>query len=938
MIQFQEKRLLAEASKKLAFDSSTSTADITTACREFIDEQKAIIQQRHLDGSSGLVIVKELSCGVDCLIKSLAAPALAALKKEEFGKDLAVSIVAIGGYGRAELCPLSDVDIMFLYPSKTKSSDLEQAQELMVNKMLYPLWDIGFKVGHSSRTIDDVFDEARLDIQTKTALLESRYLYGSEQLYEGFKKSYYIFYRKESPKEYIDQRLKDQKDRRSKYGGTVFLQEPDIKNGVGGLRDYHNTLWMAQVRLDLQGIDGLGKLNYLKTDELKAFKDAYGFLIRTRNDLHFRSTRPTDLLSLEVQPVIALALGYKEEDIFKRVESFMKDYYRHADIIFEISKVVENRLSLKAVQEKTTSPLQSVKNFLLARRKERVTEIDGFVIRASEISTDNPNVFKNDPQRLIRVFRHKQLHDVKLDFELRALIRASLPMLDDSIINSEAANLSFRTILQEAGNVYPTLNSMHEHGVLGKFIPEWDKLTCLVQHEYFHRYTADVHVLHTIRELDNVFSDPDPLFKRYRSVLHELDQPKLLYLILFLHDIGKAVGIKGHAENGIAIAEPILERLKIDESKRKLVRFIIKNHLEMARFWQRYDLDDPETAKTFAEQVESTEQLRLLYAHTFCDARGTARGLWNNYKDTLHSTLFHRTLEVLKTDGKIDELYEKQKEMTRQELLELHIDGVSNEEINAHFKLLPDRYFINTMHDEIILHVKMINQLLLEISKAESVGALQPVIDWNQDVNRSYTVINVVTWDRAGLFHKLAGALNVAGYTILSAKAISRDDHIAIDTFYVTESERGYSDATKAKADFEKALNDALVNNADLLPRIDKINQEIDNNLFAKKGNPLADAFQPQVEVYQELSLKRTILEVQSKDRIGLLYQVSNCISKHGFDISFARINTERGIAIDTLHLAPGNNEETIKTEELEELKDEILKAITKKSQEEKAS
>lgn len=934
MIQFQEKRILAEASKKLVFDLSTSTADKTTACKDFISEQFAIVKQRHRDGSSGMVVVKELTCIVDCLIKALAAPAMEALKEMPFGKELASAIVGIGGYGREELSPLSDVDLMFLYPSKSNSSDLEKAQEHMVNYMLYPLWDCGLKVGHSSRTVDDVFDEARSDIQTKTALLESRILYGSEQLYNGFRKSYYLFYRKEKPKQYIDERLKDQKDRRTKYGSSVFMQEPDIKNGVGGLRDYHNTLWMAQVRLDIQEVGGLVKSHYLKPNELKEFKDAYNFLIRTRNELHFRSKRPTDLLSLEIQPQIAKALGYNEKDMFKRVESFMKDYYKHANSIFEISTVIENRLSLKAVKEKTSSPLQSIKEFLKVRRKDRILKLDGFLIRPTEIATDNPDVFKDDPLRIIRVFRHKQLHDVKLDFELRALIRASLPMIDETIINSEAANSTFRTILQEAGNVYPTLNSMHEHGVLGRFIPEWEKLTCLVQHEYFHRYTADIHILHTIRELDNVFSDPDPVFKKYKEVLRELDQPKLLYLILFLHDIGKAIAIKNHAENGIKIAEPILERLKIDEGKRKLVRFIIKNHLEMARFWQRYDLDDPDTAKVFAEKVETAEQLSLLYAHTFCDARGTARGLWNNYKDTLHSTLYNRTLEVLKTEGKIDELYRKQKEMTRQDLLELNIEGIGREEIDAHFKLLPDRYFINTMQDEIILHIKMINQLFHEISKAESVGALQPVVDWNEDVNRSYTIINVVTWDRAGLFHKLAGSLNIAGYSILSAKAISRDDHIAIDTFYVTESERGYSNVKKAKQDFEAALNDSLVNNLDLYPRIKEINKQLASNLFGAKSNPLADSFQTHVEVYQELSLKRTILEVQAKDRVGLLYQISNCISKKDFDIAFARINTERGIAIDTLHLTPGNNKPTIKVEKLEELKKDILAELEQENQE----
>lgn len=930
MNQTLAKRIRSNASKILQIDIDTPASKRLAACKEFLKSERDHIRSLHQDGASGSDVVEGLTLMIDELMLALTGPAFEAIGQAFPEKDLNFAIVALGGYGRCELCPLSDVDLMFLYPSNVEPGDLKAAQEIMVERVLYPLWDAGLKVGHSSRTIDEVFAAARTDVQTKTSLLEARYIAGSKPFFESFEKSYYLFYRKEDPKGYIEQRLQDQRERRAKYGGSVFMQEPDIKSGVGGLRDYHNTLWMARVRLNAKSVDALADLNYLSKQELKAFKDAYDFLLRTRNELHFRSSRATDLLSLESQPKIALRLGYRERNVLKRVEDFMRDYYRHAHTIFQTSRIIENRLSLSNQTAKKSGPLGSVKDFLLARRRERAREVDGFTIRGTVISLQDKKVFEEDPVRLIRIFRHKQSHNVELDFELSALIRASTGLIDQKVIDSPDANLSFRTLLQESGNVYEPLSSMHDHGVLGAFIPEWGKLTCLVQHEYYHRYTADIHTLHTIRELDNIFTDPDPIFQRYREALHEFRLPNLLYLVLFLHDIGKSNAVRDHAENGAEAAEPILDRLQIDEENRRIIRFIIKNHLEMARFWQRHDLDDPETARVFAEQMESPDKLRLLYVHTFCDARGTAKGLWNNYKDTLHTTLFNRAMGAMQAEGQLEEEHQQHKEMTHQELLKLEIEDVSREEINAHFKLLPDRYFINTSKEDIVLHIKMINKLLYEIASADTLGALKPIIDWQQDVNRSFTVVNVVTWDRAGLFHKLAGSLNIAGYNILSSKAISRDDHIAIDTFYVTESSRGAASLDRSKQVFEDCIKEALVSNQDLYPRIQSLVKKQDNDLYRPKDNPLAQSFQPQVDVYHELSLKRTILEVQARDHLGLLYQIAKCIYQHGFDITFARINTERGIAIDTLYLSNTGPSDLTDGKQLMALRDSLSAVLAR--------
>lgn len=896
-------RIQKHARERLQFTGEVSVAQRLAACKTFLRLESAMIRMRHEAGESGLVIVRARAAMVEVMLAHLFDYATASYVRAHGALPAPVALIALGGFGRGELSPLSDVDLMFLYPSKVKPAEVKPLQEHLTNEILYVLWDCGLKVGHSTRTVDEVFIEARKDILTKTALLESRLIAGSQNLYETFAQAYRTFYTTENPRGYIAARLDDQNERRAKFGHTVFLQEPDIKNGVGGLRDYQNTVWMARVKLGIRSINELVELKYLKPNELKAFNRAYDFLHQVRNELHFSSKRATDVLALEAQPRIALGLGYTEPKLLARVELFMHDYYRAAQTIYRISRLVENRLALTL--EQSPDDRISFREAIRARRHERSKRIDGFVLRGRELSAEDAGVFRAEPARLVRVFRHCQQLGATPDFALQTLIRESLPLVTRRVFESPDANTSFRAILDEAGAVFPTLNLMHELGVLGRFIPEFDALTCLVQHEFYHRYTADIHTLNTIRELDRIFTEAEPLALKYRTALHETPNPALLYLILLLHDIGKARGIQGHAESGVEIARPILDRLQVDADSRETVNFIIKNHLIMARFWQKRDVDDPKTAAAFAELVPAADLLRYLYVHTFCDARGTSANLWNSYKDTLHTSLYLVTLDQLIHGEAIATRNSQRLQMTYQEVVSQKIPGISEDEISAHFNLLPERYFIHTDAGEIALHIRMVNRLLQSITGADSVGSLHPVIEWQDDLNRSLTVVNIVTWDRAGLFYKLAGAFSVAGLSILGAKVISRSDHIAIDTFYVVEPGRGVVQSAKAQEIFARTVDEALVNNKDLLPEILAQAKKHAGLRLGSGGTAetLQSSFPPTVEVYHELSMERTIVEIQAHDQIGLLFRLAQTISAHGFDITFARIGTERGIAIDTFYI-----------------------------------
>ena len=918
------RRLHQHAQKRLIFDPGVSRSKQLPAYKRYVELENVMLERMHRKGDSGLEVCQARAAMIDVVIENLFLAALDLYTTEQGTLPCKMAILATGGYGRRELNPHSDIDLMFLYPIKAGGKAFEKFQEIVAEEILYPLWDLGLKVGHASRNAKEVIDECRKEIQSKNAILESRLICGSEPLYKRMRSRFEEFVKSENSKVYIQERLESELLRHAKSGNTLYLQEPDIKNGVGGLRDYQNILWMAHIKYGFRSFRDLVKAKLLRNDEREALIDAYDFLLRTRTELHMQNRRPTDKLDLDQQPAIAEYLNYPQEDIFERVESFMKDYYTAARTIYQSSEMLKERMALEG--STGSKDRISFREALRARQNLPVKKVEGFQLHKKILSSNNPNVFQEDPVRLIRIFRLAQQFGAKLDSDLRFLITRSIPLIDHSIINSASAAKSFCSILRSPGEVYPVLIQMHEMGVLGRYLPEFGALTCMVQHEYYHRYTADAHVLRTIRHLDRVFSKHDDEYGRYEKELQKNDAPLLLYLILLLHDIGKAEGVKSHDVNGVRIAQPILNRFNIGREQQEQILFIIRNHLKMARFWQRFDLDDPKTAASFAKFVEDPQKLRLLYVHTYCDARGTAPTLWNNHKDTLHRTLYLRTLEQFQDDEIIEQKRKDLISMLHQEILEKKIGDISKEEVEAHFSLLPERYFINTDQEDIELHLRMVNKLLTQIQTAYSMGTLAPIINWHDDIDLGMTVVNVVTWDRAGLFYKLAGALTLAGVNIVSTKAITRKDHISIDTFYIIDPSGGTVSDEKARKVFEKRLDEALIQEKELMPAIDEREAKIADQRNDKDMLPAP--FPPSVDVYHELSLKQTIIEVQASDRIGLLYRISRLITKMGFDIGFARIATERGVAMDTFYIKNEKSEEDTHTSALIELREELDKIV----------
>ena len=733
---------------------------------------------------------------MDVLIQNLFAYALK-VAEESLVRVKPMCVLATGGYGRGELSPHSDIDLMFLYPRSSMGKSLDLLKETMIKEILYPLWDTGMKVGHASREMKEALVEAQRDIRNKNSMLDARYICGDRKIARKFIAKFLRHCRKRKPGDYLNALLGHQEERRREKGDTVFLQAPDLKNGVGGLRDYQGVLWMAKVKFEDDALGSLVNRGYLNESEVNSFQEAYSFLLRVRNELHFRSKRPVDVLHLEKQPDVALGLGYSDEDIFPRVEKFMGDFYARANTIHQLSNLLEQRL-VRSTSGSTASI--SFRSVLQAYRASPSEKVDGFELQDGELHTDDNNIFDEDPERIIRLFRHSQRLSAKLSPSLRSMVRNRLSLIDASLINSSSANVSFRSILQEIGNVAPTLMEMHDLGVLGEFVPEFGRLTCKVQHDLYHRFTADVHVLRCIDILDQIFQGKRKSTQHYLEALRKNEVPGLLYLILFIHDLGKDRGPKGHCERGVELGKTLMERLGISEEMHDRILFVVRNHLEMVRFANKFDLDDPEVIDSFASFSEGEQRLRFLYVHTYCDANGTAPDLWNSHKEELHTHLFTNTMRVL--EGK---RARKDPNELRDSFKNLDVKGVSKESILEHLDQVPVRYFSHTGREEVALHIGMVEAYYRKKKPND-----QPVVSWRNDLRRTMTVVDVVITDQTGLFEKITGALAVTGLNILGARAITRQDELAIDVFYVEGENGGIVEDSTIRGFFEDTLESFL--------------------------------------------------------------------------------------------------------------------------------
>nr|MBI1231028.1 [protein-PII] uridylyltransferase [Cytophagales bacterium] len=884
---------MSETKVELVLGPDLAEAEIVRRLKEYLKSTFEKLRKVHLSEVGGLEGCRLRARMIDRLLTEVVT-----ILPEAQGcelSELPICITAVGGYGREELNPFSDIDILILHPPQLLNQGKPSEMLTSIsNGILYKLWDSGLKVGHAVRTVDQCVLQAKENMQSLTGLLEARFIVGDIRLFNQLEALILKKCIRGSEDAYMKMRLDDQEDRRSKHGGSPFLQTPNIKNGCGGLRDYQNLLWMSYFKFRERNLSQLVSRQAISEDECSKLKEAYDFLLKVRTELHYQENRPIDNLERACQHKIAKAFGYPQRSLVKLIEAFMKDYYIHVRNIYIISRSAERRLALL----KSKKSLPTFKQVIESRQvSKKLNHIDGFIINNDIVECEDTNIFDGQPQRLMRLFLHIQKLGLNLHPTLEYAIRNHVEKLPDEFQSDPKVVETFLEILNQRGSVSRVLRLMHELGVLGRFLPEFGRMTCLVQHEFLHQYTADEHTLVCIEHLDKIWTAKEKPHVKYQELFLKFDQPFQIYLSLLLHDSGKASPERRHEEIGARLMQRVGKRFRLPRETTDRMAEVVHLHLLMPVVSQRRDLDDIAVIQEVASKIKSRRLLRLLTIHTFCDSMGTSSSLWNEFKDMLLWQLFHATYKVLEGDTQFLRQEEDELQKRIRKIRRIAQPLIPNQEIKAHIDSLPERYFTVNSEEEVFIDLQLVHRFL-ELQFSESENPLTPIVYWELKESRGYALVKVCTWNRKGFFAKLAGSIAVNGLTILSAQIYSRFDGIIIDTIIVVDATTGRIPNSKKRHQFEEMLEESLTSQVQFDTLLKKRGFKRSSSEIA-----LEDVIESSIRIDNELSEQYTVIDVVTPDEPGLLYYISQKLSDLNLDIWLAKISTERGAAIDTFYI-----------------------------------
>src|SRR6266481_4574238 len=771
------EQVLAHAENRLANTGTRRPTEVLPLYKKFLKVEEHRLRLKHQAGGGGREICARRAELVDILLQYVFSAATAAAR-ENGRAEVRLALFALGGYGRCELNPFSDIDVMLLHRQR---DEISPHLEEMVNQVLYLLWDSGFKVGHSTRSIKEAIAQANRDMRTKTAMLESRFLAGDEELAGEFREQFRSKCVERYEREYVEMRMQDQVSRHKKYGDSVYLQEPNLKSGCGGLRDYQNLLWMTYFKEGSLSTNQLVGKDWLSESDQRRIERAYDFLLRLRTDLHYATGRATDILHINLQEQIARRLNYSPRDGQLRGETLMRDYYEHARNIFRVTE----RITEQFVSEYVTSKTRALFSFLPLIRADKTPIGDSFFVRNKQLHAGRRDVFRKEPEKMMEAFQLAQERDLDLSPELADLLSRSLRHVTRTYQYARGPREIFKSILSQKGRVGRILRMMHRVDFIGRYIPEFGQLTCLVQHEFLHRYSADEHTLVCIDQLDALAKTNDPKLIAYRNILEQLDDPLVLYLALLLHDSGKAVGARPHSEGSALFAQRVAARLQLSPEQRKSLILLVDHHLTLSKIAQQRNLDDPATVMEFGHIVKHQRNLNALMLLTLADGQGTSPEAWSDWKESLVWQLFHETSRYL-ADRK--SYYEKTR-IERESLQSAVCENLSPdyaEEIEAHFEFMPDHYFRASDLSEVVEHLKMFRDFLENVSRGEF--PLAPAIEWKVVPEQGHSVATFCTWERQRLLAKVAGSFSVVPLNILSADVFPRGDNVVLGIFRVCDT------------------------------------------------------------------------------------------------------------------------------------------------------
>jgi len=785
-------------------------------------------------------------------------------------------LIAVGGYGRAELAPHSDVDLLLLYSSPQK-----EQLPLLIEKILYPLWDLGLDVSCSSRSINECLEMAQSNLQVKTSLIDVRYLDGE---YEIFRIVYHHFTKKvlhHKVQKFTEALSQDLYLRHQKYEDPAYVLEPNIKEGKGGLRDFQIGRWIIRAKYKTDRWDSI-----LFPDHSRMLDKSIQFLWAIRNHLHLLSGRRQDDLTFESQEKIAPIIGFPQCAL--GVEEMMRQYHLSTQRISNFAHDILNR---------TLSEPSIFKKAIFFFQRKKIDE--KFGIAHGELHLLDPIVFKKDPTQLMTLFQHCQTYRAKMDFRIEEAVIEALPLIDDQFRNSDKVNQRFLSILREGKEIGILLGKMHGLGLLSQYIPEFSQVEGKVHYDLYHVHPVDIHSILSVEELGklrNGFYEKEyPLFT---SLIREIIKPEILFLATFLHDIGK--GREGdHSLTGAEISMRIGERMGLSAGERELMGYLICHHLLMVEIALRRDLHDEQVILRFANEIKNINQLKMLYLLTFADIKAVGPEAWSSWKHTLLMELFIKTSHFFEREAitgpflKRDEVIKKLQELLPPEI------------ISEYTEHLPDRYLSCYPVEEIVHHIEMARSIEKEFLLTE----------WKIE-KKMHAKLTVCTKDRYGLFSKITGSMFLNRLNILEAQIHTWENGMALDTFWVEDVTK---DIERRLQQFKKDLKEILSENVLLKDLLSKRNEP---NGIKQKVIPRVPGG---VKINNQDSDFYTIVEVIGEDRLGILYELAQALTDHGCNIHFARVSTLGNRIVDVFYVQDEWGEKIEEKQKTEHLKQTLL-------------
>jgi [protein-PII] uridylyltransferase len=852
----------AEAGADRAEDRRRRRLDFFRAA---LGEGLDAFKQRHAEGASGQDSVRAHAAFMDEVVASLVRLVRADAQAAGLAPTPFV-LVALGGYGRGELHPSSDIDLMIVY-----DGELTPYVQRVMQELLYTLWDLGLQVGHSLRSLEDCVAMARTDFPSRTSMQEARLVAGDRKLFTRFGRVLRDNVYRHDFEQFLATTLGEREQRYRKHGASPYIGEPNIKESAGGLRDMHTAMWLGAAKFGARTLRELADRGLITPHEQEAADHALTFLWRVRNELHFFSGHKNDVLSRELQPRIAKNLGYENEGDALGVERFMRDYYLNARAIHRVS-----RRLIARCQETLWVRGSAERRHRQQALADGLVFFDGRLHRADR----DPDVLRRDPARIMKVFWHLHRLGCDLSLGLERAVEESLDVVDDAFRRSPVVRDLFLDICRAWGRVALTFREMHELGLLGRYLPEFGGLTCLVQYDVYHKFSADQHSLLAVEHLEALAPGQSAESEGAAAVFNEVDKPELLLLGMLLHDIGKAKG-HGHVAKGIPLIRELTARMGLPPADAGAVEFLVAHHLTMSHIAQRRDIDDPKTIESLAETAADPQRLRMLYLLTWADMRAVGPGVLTGWQARILHELYTRTLARL-TGGRVEKPNRAQLAARLSEALG---GDVPMNLVRAHLAMVQDRYLSQTSVQRMAAHLRLVGRM--------EAAPVATELFHHPDLGSSDLV--VVTRDVPGLFSLIAGTLAAHGINIISAQIATRADGIAIDTFQVNDPT---GDAITSGAQWARTLQ-AL---AAVLTGEQSVDALLERRRLDGRRTPPGLA-KPKIAVDNRLSDEYTVIEVKCPDRLGLLYLITRTLSSLDLDIASARIGTEIDQALDTFYV-----------------------------------